>query len=44
LKELGVDVTIFTGSVVQGHPVYPHFYDYSIPESAFRTFLEEWCA
>jgi glycosyl transferase family 61 len=44
LEELGVDVTILTGPVVQERPPYPHFGDYSVPEDTFRTFLEEWSA
>jgi hypothetical protein len=41
LQELGIDVSILTGPIVQQHEV-PHFVDYSIPERTFGEFLDSW--
>jgi capsular polysaccharide biosynthesis protein len=41
LQELGIDVSILTGPVVQEHEI-PHHVDYSIPAKTFREFLDSW--
>jgi capsular polysaccharide biosynthesis protein len=41
LQELGIDVSILTGPIVQQHEV-PHFVDYSILPRTFEEFLDSW--
>ena len=47
--EIGLDVTIFTGRIVNSHikpgdPVYsfPYFADFEIDISVFTAFLDDW--
>jgi capsular polysaccharide biosynthesis protein len=44
LSEVGVDITMLTGSYAKQHEEYPHFADYEIDPKGFSDFLDRWVA
>jgi hypothetical protein len=42
LSEIGLDVTVMTGPIVQQVESHLHFSDYEIDVDQFRSFLAEW--